>query len=94
MKKVNEFIDFISRSTLLQDVAFGTKKLKLNSGETMSIPAFVRTMTASKILYLYQEECKQEGKLLLIERTSESLRCVLLQSKNHFKDWTIRQQRG
>ena len=57
MKKVNEFIDFISRSTFLQDVA-----LRKN-------PAFVRTMTASKIVYLYQEECKQEGKLPLIERT-------------------------
>ena len=68
-EKVNEFIDFISRSTFLQDVAFGTKKLKLDSGETISIPAFVRTMMASKIVYLYQEECKQEGKLPLIERT-------------------------
>ena len=67
--KVREFILFISRSTFLQDVAFGTKKLKLNSGVTLPIPAVVRTMTTTKIVHLYQQECKQEGKGPLNERT-------------------------
>ena len=69
MKKVKDFIDFISRSTFLQDVAFGTKTLKLHSGEFIPIPALVWTMTAAKIVYLYQEKCKHENKDPLKERT-------------------------
>ena len=58
MKKVKDCVDFISRSTFLQDVAFGTKTLKLHSVEFIPIPALVRTMTAATTVYLYQEECK------------------------------------
>ena len=49
MEKVRDFIEFFSRSTFLQDVAFGTKTLKLSLGERIPIPSVVRTMTASKI---------------------------------------------
>ena len=69
MKKVKGFIDFISRSTFLQDVAFGTKVLKLSSGESIVIPALVRTMTAAKIIHLYQDECAREDENALGERT-------------------------
>ena len=69
MEKVKEFVYFISRSTFLQDVAFGTKTLKLSSGESLPIPALVRTMTTTKIVHLYQEECKRENKEPLKERT-------------------------
>ncbi|KAK3738657.1 hypothetical protein QZH41_007870 [Actinostola sp. cb2023] len=69
MKKVKEFVDFISRSTFLQDVAFGTKTLKLTSGESILIPALVRTMTTTKIVHLYQEECKSEHMEPLKEHT-------------------------
>ena len=41
---MKEFVYFISRSTFLQDVAFGTKTVKLHSGESIPIPALVRTM--------------------------------------------------
>ena len=69
MKKVKDFVDFISRSTFLQDVAFGTKTLKLNSGESIPIPALIRTMTTTKIVYLYQEKCRRENMEPLNERT-------------------------
>lgn len=69
MEKVRDFIEFISRSTLLQDVAFGTKNLKLSSGERIPIPAVVRTMAASKMIYLYQEECRNLRVEPLKERT-------------------------
>ena len=69
MKKVRGFIDFISRSTFLQDVAFGTKVLKLSSGESIAIPALVRTMTAAKIIHLYQEECARKDENALRETT-------------------------
>ena len=55
MEKVKEFIYFISQCTFLQDVAFGTKTLKLHSGEPIPIPALVRTMTTTKIVHLYQQ---------------------------------------
>ena len=42
--KVDRFLDFISRPDLLQDVAFGTKNLKLHSGEHIIIPAVIRTL--------------------------------------------------
>ena len=66
---MKEFVYFISRSTFLQDVAFGTKTLKLSSGESLPIPALVRTMTTTKIVHLYQQECKRENKAPLKERT-------------------------
>ena len=69
MEKVEEFVCFISWSTFLQDVAFGTKTLKLHSGESLPIPALVRTMTTTKIVHLYQEECKRENKAPLKKRT-------------------------
>jgi len=37
MNKVREFFLFISRSNFVQDAAFGTKRLKLNSGITLPI---------------------------------------------------------
>ena len=69
MKKVKDFVEFISRSIFLQDVAFGTKTLKLHSGRSIPIPALFRTMMAAKIVHLYQEECKSENKDPLKERT-------------------------
>ena len=39
MEMVKEFVYFISRSTFLQDVSFGTKTLKLCSGKSLPIPA-------------------------------------------------------
>ena len=51
MEKVKEFVYFISRSTFLQDVAFGTKTVKLHSGESIPIPALVRTM------HDYDQDC-------------------------------------
>ena len=69
MEKVRDFLEFFSRSTSLQDVAFGAKTLKLSLGEGISIPSVVRTMTASKIIYLYHEECREHGVKPLKERT-------------------------
>lgn len=58
--KVEHFLDYISRPELLQDVAFGTKTLKLDSGERVIIPAVVRTLIPSRIIQQYICYCKQE----------------------------------
>ena len=56
--KVDHFINFISRPGLLQDVAFGTKTLKLDSGEQIIIPAVIRAMIPSRIISQYVSYCK------------------------------------
>ncbi|KAK3735536.1 hypothetical protein QZH41_005013 [Actinostola sp. cb2023] len=59
--KVDHFINFISRPELLQDVAFGTKTLKLDSGERIIIPAVIRTLIPSRIIEQYTSYCNQQG---------------------------------
>jgi hypothetical protein len=57
--KVDHFIDFISQPHFLQDVAFGTRTLKLSNGTTMEIPNVVRTVTSSRLVDLYIATCKE-----------------------------------
>ena len=57
--KVDHFIAFISSPNFLQDVAYGTRTLKLSSGDRLEIPNAVRTVIASKIIQLYQRYCKE-----------------------------------
>ncbi|KAL9969600.1 hypothetical protein ACROYT_G021833 [Oculina patagonica] len=45
---------------LLQDVAFGTKTLKLDSGERIVIPAVIRTLIPSRIIHQYTSYCKEQ----------------------------------
>ena len=79
--RVREFILFISRSTFLQDVAFGTKKAEAELWSNSTHTAVVRTMTTTKIIHLYQQECKQEGKETLNERTCFRIMQVCTASK-------------
>ena len=58
--KVDHFLDFISRPELLQDVAFGTKTLRLDSGERITIPAAVRKLIPSRIIEQYTSYCQQQ----------------------------------
>lgn len=57
---MDHFVDFIASPNYLQDVAFGTKRLKLSNGETVEIPNVVRTVTASRLVDLYLSLCKEE----------------------------------
>ena len=58
--KVDHFISYISQPQLHQDVAFGTKTLKLDSGERIIIPAVVRTLIPSRIIEQYTSYCKEQ----------------------------------
>ena len=58
MNKVDYFVDFISRPYFHQVVAFGTHKLKIESGETIEMPNVVRTVTRSTIVAQYIQYCK------------------------------------
>ena len=58
--KVDHFISYISQPQLHQDVAFGTKTLKLDSGERIIIPAVVRTLIPSRINEQYTSYCREQ----------------------------------
>lgn len=59
--KVDHFLDFISSPSFLQDVAYGTKTLRLSDGETIEIPNVVRTVVPSRLTNLYQSYCAESG---------------------------------
>ena len=55
--RVDHFLDFISSPSFLQDVAYGTRTLKLSNGEKIEIPNVVRTVISSRLIQLYQTYC-------------------------------------
>ena len=57
--KVDHFLDFISSPSYIQDVACGTKTLKLSNGEKMEIPNVVRTAISSRLIHLYHTYCME-----------------------------------
>lgn len=59
-EKIDHFLDFVSRPEYLQDVAFSTKTMKLDSGERLAIPAVVRTLIPTRIIEQYLAYCKQQ----------------------------------
>ena len=56
--RTDHFLDFIYSSSLLQDVSYGTKSLKLDGGEKLLIPAAMRTLIPSRIIKQYQSYCE------------------------------------
>lgn len=57
--KTNHFVNFIASASFLQDVAYGTKELKLDSGEKIPIPNVIRTMVPSRIINTFLIAKKQ-----------------------------------
>ena len=60
MPKVNHFLDFVNRPYFHQDVAYGTRTVKLDSGEKVAMPNVVRTVTRSTMINQYRQFCKEE----------------------------------
>ena len=61
VKNLDHFLDFIDRAYFYQDVSFGTRKLKLDSGEILTMPNVVRTVTRSTMICQYLEFCKEQN---------------------------------
>ena len=59
--KVDHFLDFISSPSFLQDVAYGTRNLKLSTGEKIEIPSVVRTIISSRLVQLYLKYCTESA---------------------------------
>ena len=60
MTLLNHFIDFVNRPYFHQDVAFGTRKLKLSNGERITMPNVIRTVTRSTMITQYLQYCEEE----------------------------------
>ena len=58
--KIDHFVDFINRPYFYQDVAFGTRKLKLESGEKITMPNIIRKVTRSTRVNQYKQFYKEE----------------------------------
>ena len=67
--KTNHFVNFIASANFIQDVAYGTKELKLDSGEKIPIPNVIRTMVASRIMKQYISYCQETEFEPVSERT-------------------------
>ena len=59
--QIDHFIDHIARPEMLQDVTFGTKVLKLDTGGSIIIPGVIRTMILSRIVEQYSAYCKKQN---------------------------------
>ena len=61
MSKVEHFIDFLIHNGYFQDVAYGTTKLKLDSGQEIIIPHIIRTSIKLHLVKLYNSHCSSIG---------------------------------
>ena len=61
LAKLEHFLAFIDRPYFYQDVAFGTRKIKLESGEKLTMPNVIRTVTRATMIAQYMEFCKSEN---------------------------------
>ena len=65
--KTDDFLDFISSPSLLQDVSYGTKSIKLDNGVKLLIPAVIRTLIPSRIIKQYQSYCESVDRFRAIQ---------------------------
>ena len=69
MAKVDHFIDFVNRPYFYQDVAYGTRLIKLETGEKLAMPNVVRTVTRTTMINQYLQYCDEERFSPLCTRT-------------------------
>lgn len=60
-RQLDHFLEFTMRPYYYQDVAYGTRTLKLESGEELVMPNVVRTVARCTIINQYLEHCKETG---------------------------------
>ena len=59
--KLDHFLEFTSRPYFYQDVAFGSRKLKLDSGQELVMPNIVRTVAKCTIISQYLDYCRDDN---------------------------------
>ena len=68
LPKLDHFIGFIANPHFVQDVAYGTRKITLSSGEKIDMPNVVRNIIESRIIEQYIIYCQEIGFECLKER--------------------------
>lgn len=58
---VDHFIDFVNRQYFYQNISFGTRTLKLDSGERLTMRNVIRTVTRSTMIKQYLSFCEEEN---------------------------------
>ena len=61
MVKLDHFLTFVDRPYFYQDVAYGQRTLKLDSGERLAMPNIIRTVTRSTMIAQYLVFCEDDG---------------------------------
>ena len=69
MAKFNHFVDFANRPYFYQEVAYGTRVIKLETGEKLAMPNVVYTVTRTTMITQYLQYCEEEAFLPLSTRT-------------------------
>ena len=59
--QINHFLDFMQYGNLVQDVASGTRNVKLSTGRKTAMPNVVRIVHKAEIIRLYEAACEEEG---------------------------------
>ena len=57
--KIDHFLDFITSSTIVQDLPCGRKTLKLSSSTNIDIPDITRTVLPSRLINQYNQYCSE-----------------------------------
>lgn len=61
LMRLNHFLSFAHQPYFYQDVSYGTRTLKLDSGEQLIMPNVVRTVARSTTIAQYFRHCHEEG---------------------------------
>ena len=61
LMKLNHFLSFADQPYFYQDVSYGTRNLKLDSGEKLIMPNVVKTVARSTMIAQYFSHCHDEG---------------------------------
>ena len=69
MAKVDHFVDFVNRPCFYQDVAYGTREIKLETGEKLAMPNVVRNVTRTTTINQYLQYYEEEAFLPISTRT-------------------------
>ena len=73
MANVDHFVDFVNGPYFYQDVAYGTREIKLGTGEKVAMPNVVRTVTRTTMINQYLQYCEEEAFLPLSTRTLSTI---------------------
>ncbi|XP_062603058.1 uncharacterized protein LOC134264790 [Saccostrea cucullata] len=61
VESLDHFIDFITSTQVVKDLPYGQRTLKLDSGEMITIPNVIRSISSSAVISQYQQLCEEEG---------------------------------